>query len=227
MARSAGDARDDAQRASFGEQHRPLLDVHLDVRADAAGVDGGLADARRIEAGREHGVAERDAVRVAAIEQRGIESAQHRAAREEAGAEARALLVGERGHLDRVRDALAARMELGDAGDRHEDAEHAVVASAVPHRIEVRAQENAGRAGIRRLVASDHASDGVDAHAHARFLHPARDLARRRPVRGGEIGARVVVRRVAVARELGGAVEERAPERRTRWRGGVHGVGAV
>jgi hypothetical protein len=68
----------------------------------------------------------------------------HRLAREEARLEARALLVRERGDLDRVGQPLAAPMQLGHACDRHQDPEDAVVLAAVAHRVEMRAEEKRG-----------------------------------------------------------------------------------
>ena len=104
----------------------------------------------------------------------------HRAAGKEAGLEARALLVGERGDLDRDRQALVAAIELGHAGDAEQDAEVAVVFSAIADRIEVRADEERFRARGGALVAADHVADRVGAHRHPRLAHPCGDDARHR-----------------------------------------------
>src|SRR5207237_4705952 len=107
-----------------------------------------------------------EAVVAAAVERRALETADERAAREEARVEARALLVGERGDLDRDAKALAAAVELRDARDRHQDAEHPVVLAAVAHGIEMRAEEQRLRARDT-FVAADDASHGIDTHLHA------------------------------------------------------------
>src|SRR5258708_13652213 len=141
IARGAGDRGDYAERALLVQQHRPLLDVHLDIGREAPRVDALPADARGIEPGGAHRLGEGHAVGVAPLQERPVEPSDQGATREEAGLEARALLVGEGGDLDRYREALLATGELADARDGHEDAEDAVVLAAVANRVEVRPEE--------------------------------------------------------------------------------------
>src|SRR5258708_16380112 len=99
-ARGAGDRGDYAERALLVQQHRPLLDVHLDIGREAPRVDALPADARGIEPGGAHRLGERHAVGVAPFQERRIELSDQGAAREEAWLETRALLVGQRHDLD-------------------------------------------------------------------------------------------------------------------------------
>jgi len=125
------------------------------------------------------------------------------------------------------REPLPARMELGHARDRHEDPEHAVVAPAVAHRIEVRAHEERARGRVPGFVAPDDAPHGIHADRHPGLAHPLRDHARGRLVRGREIGAGVVVRRVAVAREHRGLIEDAAARGVAGGGSRFHGSAAV
>jgi hypothetical protein len=154
-----------AKRCLRVEEHRALLDVHLDVAARREG-SSAARDAPRDPARRRASRRRADAVGVAALERFRIETPDERAAREEARLEARALLVRERRDLQRDRQALAALRQLGDARDRHEDAEHAVELAAVAHRVEVRAHEERLRAARSAFVPPDDVADAIDTQGH-------------------------------------------------------------
>src|SRR3546814_3552258 len=91
--------------------------------------------------------------------------------RSERGGKAHAFLVAESDDLDRVRQALPPRVELGDAGDRQRDAEIAVVGAGIAHGVDMRAGNERSRPLHSGLVTSHHVADGIDARGHAGRAH--------------------------------------------------------
>jgi hypothetical protein len=100
-------------------------------------------------------------------------SRSERPAAEQSGAEAHALLVAEADHLDREGQSPFLLVQCLHAFDGGDHAEHAIVFSCVAHRVEVRAEHEAGEAGPAALVAADDVADGVEARLHSGFAHPA------------------------------------------------------
>ena len=142
MALDAEGAEHDAERQVEGLQHRPLLDVELEVGRRVLQLRARLERAVEIDAVRRERVRQRDPVRVAALAQ--LVLVAHRAGgrrrAEERAAEARALLVRpvDEAHGQRRRPLL------GDAAqhlDRPEHVEAAVEPAAVRHRVDVPAQQ--------------------------------------------------------------------------------------
>ena len=135
-----GDRADDPQRDAGRFERRTLLDVDLVVADQVGRVAPGAGQAIRVAAERAHCVGQRDAGRVASRQVCAVETAGDHAAAEVTGAEADALLIGEREHLDRVWQRPSPIAQSLDTGDCDEHPEHAVVASRVAHRVEVRAE---------------------------------------------------------------------------------------
>lgn len=75
VARRAGDRGDYTQRETFFQQHRTLFDMHFDIGGDLAEFDGGIRQIGRIEIGRQHRFAHRDALVVDVVQHAGIETA--------------------------------------------------------------------------------------------------------------------------------------------------------
>ena len=94
---------------------------------------------------------------------------------------------------------LPVRRSALDDGDRHQDAEPAVIAAAIADRVVVRAGDERPGHGIGRRIAADDVADRVDMHGHAGRLHPVAQLRRGRPVRRRQIGAGQAAGRVRPA----------------------------
>ena len=159
----------DADRAEHGSdghaealEHRPLLDVQLEIGAHVAQPALGCRRAVELDAVLADDVLEALAVGVAQVAHRvGVERAGHGGGAEEAAAEARALLVGPVHERDRAgRRALsrdrAQRLESGH------DAERPIQPAAVRHRVDVRADHDGlgalpceSRPEVARLVDLD------------------------------------------------------------------------
>ena len=210
---------------------RALLDVQLDERVDAGGVDPRVGQPVGVEArvaqrvGHAHAVAVAQPVEVGAREIAG-----GRAAADAAGPEPR-LLPRPGDDLDRPPRGGAALPQEPDGLDRAEHPEHAVVAAGVQRRVDVGAGEDERRAGLAPRPAAEQVADRVDAGLQAGLAHPARDAVERAGVRRrvhlardparagivvelGELGDRVVQpgghRRHCNSRSADG---RRAPER--------------
>ncbi len=151
----------DGEPACF--EDRPLLDVQFHVGEHVIRLARSVADALGIEPESEQRIAHRCSGSVGAIEHGAIERAGDRAAARERDREAHALLVREADDLDGERQAPAARMQIGDAFDRRDDTEHPVVLAGIAHRVEMRAQHQAGSPRRLAFVASDDIADRVDA----------------------------------------------------------------
>ena len=64
-------------------------------------------------------------------------------------------------------------MQRGDTFNRRHHAQHAVETAGVAHRIEMRAQNQAGQTRQRAFIATDHVADRVDVRLQSGFMHPA------------------------------------------------------
>jgi hypothetical protein len=159
------DAHPRSQRAHDGEalEIGGLVDVQLQEAPQASQPLRGRRDAGGVDAGGRHRVRQAHTVVVAAVEDGGIEDAGQRAAAEGRRVEARALLVGERD--DRHRRVLGHR-------ERGAHAQGAVVAPALAHAVQVRADAppRPRRAGHRPAVAG-----GVDLDAQADLVRAVRE----------------------------------------------------
>ena len=163
----------DADVLLFGLQNRALLDVDLQERLDVGALVGG--DRIRVEAVCLHRVVDAHAVLVlvaADVVHRELR-VQHLAG-EQAGFEARALLVVGGDHLDGVVRLPAAFDELAHRLDAAHHARDAVVCAAEPHRIEVRADHDG--VGHLALQPADDRAGVVHAHGEADFLHAGFDV---------------------------------------------------
>ena len=163
-------------------QHRPLLDMDLDIAqhvigpARSVGYPGGIA-AELLQR-----FAQADAVGVAHVQGRRVEGPRHGARAVQRHREAHAFLVAEGQHLDREGQALEPAVKRGNRRDRGDDAQVAVVLAGVPHGVDVGADQQGRQAGFDPLVAADDVADGVDPRLHPRFPHPGEHLERRRLV---------------------------------------------
>ncbi len=212
------DRRDDGERPVGLEQHRPLLDVRLEIADEVVGASRRLADAGRVEPEGPEGLVEADARGVDVRPPVLIPGPRDRARAEERGAEPRPLLVPERYDLDRDRQPLAASMQAAHDGDPEEHAEDAVVAAGVRHGVEVRAEDERRRARRRALVAAPLVPRGVLPGRHARLVHPPGGHRVHRRVLGREVDAADAGRGradpcklLATGQDLGGVDSHAAP----------------
>ena len=153
----AGDRGDHADRLAEPLQHRPLLDVDLDVAEQVVA----RGNRPRPPA---HEVAEPHALVVAELEPRRVEAAGQGRRAEVGSAEAHALLVRKPDDLDRALHPLD-----GLEGDQHP--ERPVVPPGIDHRVQVRAEHQ------HRPVAApaDQVAERVLAHLETGLAHPAAD----------------------------------------------------
>ena len=204
-ARGAGDRRDDTDGRVALLQHRPLLDVQLDVSeqllAAARGGAGSVAE-------RGKRVAHGDAVRVGERERRRVERPRDRAAAEVRGAEPQPLLVAEAEHVDGERQADLLRAQPRDALDRRDHAERAVERAGVADRVEVRAEQQRARVRVAAGHAADEVPRGVDPHGHPGLRHPAADQRVRARHRRAREPARQSPFLLADPRELAAAFDD-------------------
>ena len=152
VALDADGAEHRSDRQTEALEHRPLLDVQLEVGAHVAESAPAVARAVELDAVRADRVLEADSVGIREVAHRvGIERPAGRGGAEEAAAETRALLVGP---VDE-RDGAGRRALRGDRAQRLERAHHAeraVQPAAVRHGVDVRADDHglrpvAGEAG--------------------------------------------------------------------------------
>src|SRR5204863_9521856 len=113
--------------------------------------------------------------------------------------------------LKRERKAPTGATQLANGDHRHEDAEAAVVASAVSHRVVMGARQERLRVRLGAAIDADDVADRVDLDAvEAALAHPADELRGGGAVRVGEVGdgqlAVLGVARVGVARQQLGTV---------------------
>src|SRR5690606_5103493 len=94
-------------------------------------------------------------------------------------------------------EALAASVQVGDAGDRRDHAQHAIVFAGIAHGIEMRAQHQDGRIRLAALVAANHVAGSIVMPRHAGLAHPAGDLLMGLLLLGREEGAQQEIRAFA------------------------------
>ncbi len=165
----------DADRKIFRFEHRALLDMQLEIGQQfAAGARGG-ADMIGIEAEFLQRLAHGDAGGIAHLQHAFVEGAGDRAAAEQRGGEAHALLVGKAGDLDRERQPLAAPVQIGDAGDRSDHAERPVPFAGVAHGVVMRAEHQAWQTRRGALIAAADIADRIEMRVHAGLAHPGQD----------------------------------------------------
>ena len=180
----AGDRGHDSDGQPARFQHRPLLDVGLDVAEQVTSGPAILGDAGRVAPEFGDGLGQADASRVDQVQVRRRKVAGQRTAAEVRGAEPHPLLISERDHLDAKRQPVADVVQRLHRRDRHEDAEHAVVPAGAAHGVQVRAHQQRRAARRRGLVAATHVADVVTGRVHARLEDPASDQVLRRLHRG-------------------------------------------
>ena len=156
-------------------EHRPLLDVQLDVGVRRRTGHRSVArPADALELVPEHGAIDGDDVE--GVLQRhapGVDEAP-----EHVGGEAAALLVGEEGHGHRPPGADAGVVERPHDLEPGQHPEGAVVAPAGADGVDVapghdrRAVAVAGSAASRARPGGDHVADPVDPHVEAQGAHP-------------------------------------------------------
>ena len=124
------------------------------------------------------------------------ERARHRPAAEQRRGKAHALLVGKADDFNGERQPLAALVQIGDAGNRGDDAERAVPFAGIAHRIVMRAQHQARQPRPLALVTAADIADGVEMRGHAGIAHPGQNEIGRGAVFRGEENPRQMFRRL-------------------------------
>ena len=156
-------------------QHRPLLDMQLDIGMQFAARPRRRADMLRIEPEPHHRLAHGEAVRIARIEHAFVEGAGDRPAAEQGGGKPHALLVRETDDFDRKGQPHIAPVQIGDAGDRGDDPERSIPFAGVAHGVVMRTQHQARQPGTFPFIAARDVSDGVEMRGHAGIFHPRQD----------------------------------------------------
>ena len=129
VAALARDGGDHAERLSRPLQHRPLLDMDLEVADDVGAAIGFGGERRRIAAEGEQRIADLDARGIDQVEHGRLERTRHGRRAEQRFREAHPLLVAEGEDLDVERQAEAAGTNLLGGEDAGDDAEIAVIAA--------------------------------------------------------------------------------------------------
>ena len=116
--------------------------------------------------------------------------ADERARAQEGGLVALAFFFRKCHHFDAKRQALASAVQLAYAGHGHQDAQAAVVLSAVAHGVVMRSGHEVFCGGFFAVVTAHHVADGVDIHfvKAARCFHPKADSLSALAVSLGEVG---------------------------------------
>ena len=181
-----GDRGDDADLLAVGLEHDALLDVQLDERVHAGGIDARVGQPVGFEAGLAQRLGHARPVAIdEPVEVGALELAGGRAAAHAAGAEAR-LLAGPRDDVDRAPRSRAALAQRAHRLDGAEHAEHAVVGAGVERRVDVRAGDDDRRVGLAALPAAEEVPHGVEPSLEARGAHALGD-----PFERGRVGRRV------------------------------------
>ncbi len=192
---------DDAEGQAFSLQDRPLFDMgfekgqHLARRPRGPGDRGAVATGERSQ-----GLAQADALGVAHGQDGGIDRARHRPAAGHGRGKARALLVAERDRFDGEVEPPPGPGQGLHAIDPQHHAQGAVIAAAVAHSVDVRADHQGRGAGRLRLIAADQVGGGVAPHAHAGRAHPFAQGFQRRAVRWGQEPADELIGLLAIGR---------------------------
>ena len=183
-----GDAGHHPDRQLLGLEHRPLLDMGLDIGQDLAGPTRRLADLGRIQPETAQGLGQGDAPFVAELQLGRLDPLHDGAAAQHGGGEARALLVAEGDHLDGERQPLALGGQGLDRLDPQHDPQRPVIAAAVVHGVDVGADQQRRRARRQSLIPPYHIAYRVEPNAHLCGNHPAFDPFQGFPMRVGQVG---------------------------------------
>ena len=139
--RLADDAGDDPERTVQPLQHRPLLDMDLDVSQRLACAIGRRCDVvRRLAIGAKR-IRQRYALRILTVERGSIEHTHAGARTRHCIRKARSLLVAEGQHLDAERQRPPGSENLARRQDAGDHAKRAVVAAGVDHGVDMRADQ--------------------------------------------------------------------------------------
>ena len=201
VADGPGDRGDDADRQVLLQQHRPLLDMHLEIAQHLLGPPRQRTEIVGVEAGLVDHIGDALAVCVPPHQHGGVEASDHGARADIVRGEAHALLFGKADHVEMERQAPAAAVELFDHHEAGEDAEPAVVVSAIDHGVVVRADDQRLGGRVGGGVAADDVADAIDPRRHAGVRHPVAQLRGGRAVRRREIGAGQAVGRLGELRQ--------------------------
>ena len=172
-----------------GFQHRTLLDVKFEIGQQFAARPCRRADMSGVETKLDQRLAHRNPGGVRGAEHALVKRARDRAAAEQRGCEADAFLVGEPDHLDGERQPALSLVQIGNAGNRGDQAERAVPFAGIADGVVMRAQHQARQArGLAFVTAAD-ISDRIEMRVHAGGPHPVQDEVGRRAMLGGEENA--------------------------------------
>jgi hypothetical protein len=200
--------------------------MHLDEGRHRTSRPGVGSNAGRIQSHGLHGFTHGDASAIEMVQHCLVKATRHRATAQQGGLEAHALFLGKADHLDRKRKAPPRPVPLGNASQRQDDAQVAVIFAGIAHGIEVRASDQ-GRglfmAG-RGFVAADHVAGIVAPHAHAGLLHPVRQFAGGGLVHGREVGPGQHAGRFRVPGQLFGPLHGLLAGLAKRLRHGMDGI---
>jgi hypothetical protein len=203
-------------------QHRPLLDVDLAVAQQPLALARCASDVRRRAGEVAQRRSQRHAVVVDELEQRGLEAPGHGAAAEVGRAVPQPLLVAEAQDVDREGQPRALGAQALDARHGGEHPERPVERARVADGVQVRAEQQRPRRGVRAREPADEVARGVDAHLEASRGHPiAHQRVGPRHRRRGE-AARQAPRLLAHRGELAAARHDLC-RGGSRSREGVHG----
>jgi hypothetical protein len=197
-----GDRGDDPDLLAVGLEDDPLLDVQLDERVHAGGIDARVLEPIGVEAGLAQRRGHARAVAIGEpVEVGPFELARGRTAAHAPGPEAR-LLAGPGHDVDRAPRGHVLLAQRAHGLDSPEHAEHAVVGPGVERRVDVRAGDEHRRVWLGAHPAPEEVAHGVEPRLEARAAHTLSD-----PFERGRVG-----RRVDLARDpagLGVVVEPR------------------
>jgi len=121
------------------------------------------------------GGANGNSIRVLAIQEIFVEPADKRAAADKWCAEADSFLFGKADDFDG--EGKAPTIERFEESDGDNNSENAVIGSGVGNRVEMRAEQQAGRRGLHSAIEGAQIPSGVDRHFGARGFEPLGDFA--------------------------------------------------
>ena len=185
MALDAADRRHHPERLARRLQHRPLLDMALDIAEHGLRVAGETGDGVGVEAEATERVAEPEAVGIFHVEHGGVEGAGECPRSDQGRRKPHALFVGEGKHFDREGQRHARVAQNLQSKDRQHDAHDPVIGPARADAVLVRAQEQHRRAR-RAVAAADQGSCCVKTDREPGRFHLRGQFGERGAVRGGE-----------------------------------------
>ncbi len=212
VADGAGDRGDDAERQPLLQQHRPLLDVDLEIAGQILRPARQRRDRFRIEAGLVNGIRHALAGGIAPLQHPHVEAPGNGAAADIVRGEAHALLLGKADHVDMKREPAPCPVELFHRHQAGQNAEPTVIVARVEHGVVVRAQDQRLGRGVGGGIAADHVADPIDLGAHPGCAHQVAQLSRDRAMRGRQICAGQPVRRFGPLRQPCGQRDDALPQ---------------